>query len=78
MIASRIRVLLSLLLRRTVLQHQQIGQMQGTAPAKVRDADPHFFALLHIRQVCGVAIICFAAEDRTMTEHYYNNNRCFV
>jgi hypothetical protein len=43
MIVSKIRVLLSLLLRRrTVLQHQQLGQMQGTAPAKVRDADPHF------------------------------------
>jgi len=66
--ASRINVSLSL--RRTAFQHQQHGQMQGTAPAKVRDADPHFFTLPHVRQVCGVAIICVGEEDRTMTEHY--------
>jgi len=38
--ASIIHVSLSL--RRTTLQHQQHGQLQGTAPAKFRDADPHF------------------------------------
>jgi len=63
--ASRIHISLSL--RRSALQH---GQLQGTAPTKVRDADPHSFTLPHVRQVCGVAIICFGEEDRTMTEHY--------
>jgi len=56
-------------------QHQQHEQLQGTAPAKVRDADPHFFTLPHVRQVCGVAIICFGEEDRTMTEHYVQQTK---
>jgi hypothetical protein len=60
----------SLSLRRTALHLQQHGQLQGTAPTKVRDADPHFFTLSHVRQVCSVAIISFGEEDRTITEHY--------